>query len=150
MKIEGTWYVVATNFPMWTKGDRTNPRFIYGAERGGRFDDTVEYEQGGRTKRILGVDTLEAPNKFVWRGKGWLRFFTSRWEILSVSADEQLVALSFTKTLFTPAGLDIISRGAEVRADAYDAIHSAIGSPELLRLSLNPHPDPLPKGEGVR
>src|SRR4051812_34495756 len=108
MKLEGTWHVIATNFPMWLKGDKTNPRFIYSAERNGRFDDTVEYEQHGRTKQILGVDTIEAPNKFVWRGKGWLRFFTSRWEIVSVS--DQALALKFSKTLFTPAGFDIIAR----------------------------------------
>jgi hypothetical protein len=138
MKLEGTWYVVATNFPMWLKGDRTNPRFIYGAEVNGRFDDTVEYEQGGRTKQILGVDTIESPNTFVWRGKGWLRFFTSRWQIISVSADEQLVALSFTKTLFTPAGVDIISRSPKVEAVSYGAIHAAIGAPALLRLSVPP------------
>lgn len=134
MKLEGTWYVIATNFPMWTKGGRKNPRFIYGAERDGRFDDTVEYEQGGRTKQIIGVDTIAAPNKFIWRGKGWLRFFTSRWEIISVSSDDQLVALSFTKTLFTPAGVDIISRSAKVSDQTLAAMLNAIGNPQLSRL----------------
>ena len=134
MKLEGTWYVVATNFPMWTKGDRKNPRFIYGAERDGRFDDTVEYEQNGRTKQIIGVDTIVAPNKFVWRGKGWLTFFTSRWEIISVSSDDQLVALSFTKTLFTPAGVDIISRSEKISDQALAAMLNAIGNPQLLRI----------------
>lgn len=135
MKLQGTWHVVATNFPMWTKGDRRNPRFIYGAERDGHFDDTVEYEQGGRTKQILGVDTMEAPNKFVWRGKGWLHLFTSRWEIISVSSDEQLVALKFTKTLFTPAGIDLIARTRELSTEAYDSMVRAIGSPSLTRLT---------------
>lgn len=138
MKLEGTWHVIATNFPMWTKGDRTKPRFIYSNVRtvDGRecFDDTVAYEQGGRTKTIVGVDTSEGPGKYVWRGRGWLKFFTSRWQIISVSADEQCLALSFTKTLFTPAGFDIISRGETVSEEVYASVLAAIGSPSLIRL----------------
>lgn len=139
MKLEGTWHVIATNFPMWLKGDRTKPRFIYSNARtvAGRevFDDTVAYEQGGREKTIVGVDTSDGPNKFVWRGRGWLRFFVSRWEIISVSADEQVLALSFTKTLFTPAGFDLIARTPTLTDDAYTSMLASIGSPALKRLS---------------
>jgi hypothetical protein len=138
VRLEGTWYVVATNFPMWTSGKRRNPRFIYSNPRvvGGRecFDDTVSYEEDGREKTVVGVDTSDGPGKFVWRGRGWLRLFTSRWEIISVSADEQCVALSFTRTWATPAGIDIISRSATVSEEAYAAVLSAIGSPALTRL----------------
>jgi hypothetical protein len=138
MNLEGTWHVVATNFPMWTKGKRTKPRFTYSNLRAVHgvecFDDTVSYEEGGRTKTIVGVDTSDGPRNYVWRGRGWLRFFTSRWEIISVSADEQCLALSFTKTLFTPAGFDIISRSESVSDDVYASMLAAIGSPSLIRL----------------
>ena len=138
MRLEGTWYVIATNFPMWTKGTRSHPKFIYSNRRtvDGRecFDDTVEYVQGGRTKTIVGVDTSDGGRRFVWRGKGWLKFFVSRWEVISVAPDGQCLALSFTKTWATPAGVDIIARSPEVSDEAYAQIHSEIGAPALTRL----------------
>ncbi len=39
MRLEGTWYVLAAHFPMWTKGRRTQPRFIYSNPR------TVEVQE---------------------------------------------------------------------------------------------------------
>jgi hypothetical protein len=139
MQLEGTWHVIATNFPMWLKGDKLRPRFIYSNVRtvDGRevFDDTVAYEQGGREKTIVGVDTSDGPGKYVWRGRGWLRFFVSRWEILSVSPDEQCLALGFTKTLFTPAGFDLIARTPTVSDEVYASMLASIGGPTLKRLS---------------
>lgn len=139
MQLEGTWHVIGTNFPMWLKGDKVRPRFIYSNPRtvDGRevFDDTVAYEQGGREKTIVGVDTSDGPGKYVWRGRGWLRFFVSRWEIVAVSPDEQSLALKFTKTLFTPAGIDIIARTPTVNEDVYAGVLASIGGPMLKRLS---------------
>lgn len=138
MNLEGTWHVVATNFPMWTKGKRSDPRFIYSNARtvDGRavFDDTVEYVEGGRTKTIVGMDTELSPGKYEWRGRGWLKFFKSRWEIISIASDEQCLALSFTKTWATPAGIDIIARTKSLSEDAYASMLTAIGSPVLTRL----------------
>ncbi len=139
MNLEGTWHVIASNFPMWTKVSRTQPRFIYSNLRTveGRacMDDTVEYVEGGRTKTIVGVDTQEpGSSSYVWRGRGLLRFFSSRWEIISIASDEQCLALSFTKTWATPAGIDIISRSKTLGDDAYTSMLSAIGSPVLTRL----------------
>lgn len=140
MNLEGTWYVIASNFPMWTGGRRTEPRFIYSNVRtvGGRtcFDDTVAYMEGGRAKTIVGVDTELSPRRYQWRGRGWLRFFTSQWEIISVSADEQCLALSFSKTWVTPAGIDIIARSPAISDEAWLSIHEAIGAPALTRLGL--------------
>ncbi len=138
MNLEGAWHVVATNFPMWMKGDRTRPRFIYSNPRVveglQRFDDTVEYVQGGRTKTITGVDTQESEgtSKYVWRGRGWLRFFVSRWQVMYVSADEQCLALSFTKTWATPSGIDLIARSPSVD---FSAVLAAIGSPALMKVA---------------
>lgn len=138
MNLEGTWYVIATNFPMWTGGRRTEPRFLYSNVRTveGRtcFDDTVAYVEGGRAKTIVGVDTELSPRRYQWRGRGWLKFFTSQWEIISVSAGEQCLALSFSKTWVTPAGIDIISRTATISDEAWLSIHGAIGAPALTRL----------------
>lgn len=138
MNLEGAWHVVASNFPLWMKGDRTRPRFIYSNPRVvdgcQRFDDTVEYVQHARTRTIVGVDTQESvgSSKYVWRGSGWLRFFVSRWEVISVAPDHQCLALSFTKTWVTPAGIDIIARTPHVD---FSEILAAIGSPALMKVS---------------
>ena len=138
MDLEGAWHVVATNFPMWMQGHRTRPRFIYSNPRVvdglQRFDDAVEFTEGGRTKTIVGVDTQQAVGsmKYEWRGKGWLWFFVSRWEVLHVSADEQCLALSFTKTWATPAGIDVIARSPGVDVSA---VLKAIGSPSLMKVA---------------
>ena len=139
MVLEGTWFVLATNFPMWTKGRRTQPRFVYAGVRTVRgqecFDDTVEYVEGGRSRTIVGVDTQLGPGRYQWRGKGWLWFFTSRWEIRSVSPDEQSLVISFEKTWATPAGFDVISRTKTLADPSYAALVKAIGSPALTRLT---------------
>ena len=138
MNLEGTWYVLATNFPMWTKGTRTRPRFIYSKVRSVKgaqvFDDTVAYEESGRTRTIVGVDTQQPDGSFVWRGRGWLAFFKSRWEIIAVSGDEQCLAISFTKTWATPAGIDVIARTDDLSAEAYASMLARVGNPELTRL----------------
>lgn len=140
MQLEGTWYVVATNFPMWTKGRRTHPRFIYSNSRtvNGRavMDDTVAYSEGGREKTIVGVDTQvsQGSQAWVWRGKGLFTLFTSRWEIVAVAEDEQSLALAFTRTLFTPAGMDLIARTPTLDDAAYQAWLARLGGPVLIRL----------------
>ena len=69
------------------------------------------------------------PAAFDWRGKGWLVIATSHWEILGwgdVAVDgaataetgatetpakgDAWVVTYFSKTLFTPAGIDVYSR----------------------------------------
>lgn len=86
---------------------------------------------------MVGVDRLLLPSKpglhgpgtpptrFKWRGKGWLKIASSRWQILGCSSnltstpessgslDVSWVVTYFEKTIFTSAGLDIYSRSAE-------------------------------------
>ena len=50
---------------------------------------------------------------FGWRGKGWLMIASSQWEVLGYGSDSQgkdWIVTYFSKTLFTPAGIDIYSR----------------------------------------
>jgi hypothetical protein len=111
--LPGNWSVSATNFPMWLGGERQNPRFSY--EIVSRdplvlFDD-VSYvvAESGQEKHIVGTDTLRH-EEFVWRGKGWLRFVSSRWTVAGASDDGTVAAIRFAKSAVTPAGLDIIVR----------------------------------------
>lgn len=111
--LEGKWYIILTNFPMWLKGDKTNPTFNYKkAEKDGVLGliDEVKYTQNGRTKSINGFDKpLNAENtSFEWRGNGLLSLLSSKWQILYLDTIENWAIIYFEKTLFTPKGYDVI------------------------------------------
>lgn len=84
-----------------------------------RIDDLVEYEpasESGVLKSIAGVDTQAADVGWNWRGKGWLFFVSSHWELLgwgeSSATDgstERWVVTWFAPTMFTTEGVDIYS-----------------------------------------
>ncbi|MFT5824057.1 MAG: hypothetical protein ACI8ZM_005323 [Crocinitomix sp.] len=110
--IEGVWYVNMSNFPMWLKGKRQNPRIKYTVISDNKMLDEVTFEKKGKTKQIVGYDERSAEYKegFIWQGKGLKSLFTSKWKILHYNKEYQVAVLAFEKTLFTPAGYDVISR----------------------------------------
>lgn len=119
--LEGKWYIILSNFPMWLKGDKTNPTFNYKvAEKDGTWGlkDEVKYIQNGRTKSINGFDKpLNSENTaFEWRGNGLLSLLSSKWQILYVDTTDQWVIIYFEKTLFTPKGYDVICREKQPNA----------------------------------
>ena len=94
--------------------------------RSPRIDDLVEYEAAdgkGGVKRVTGVDTATSPSdtgSWDWRGKGWLFFVTSHWELLGWGERplsgggggdevERWAVTWFAPTLFTKEGVDIYS-----------------------------------------
>lgn len=112
-QINGEWQVIGTTFPMWKKGDKLHPRFRYTPLEKGLWKDEVLYEnKKGRTKTIRGKDRLmgEHPLRFKWRGDGLLVIAVSKWQIDFISEDGNLAFITFEKTIFTPAGADVISR----------------------------------------
>lgn len=59
--IQGRWYVIQSNFPMWLSGKKTNPTFNYTImERKGDtvLLDEVKYLKKGKNKTIVGYDKL--------------------------------------------------------------------------------------------
>jgi hypothetical protein len=118
--LPGQWSIAATNFPMWLRGERADPLFSY--ERVSTnplfFTDDVSYTdvESGKEKHILGTDTFRG-DEFVWRGKGWLRFVSSRWSVSGASDDGSIVAIRFSKSRVTPAGNDIIVRAGIVHPE---------------------------------
>jgi hypothetical protein len=108
----GTWHIQLTNFPMWLAGDKLRPTLAYrriGDDR--RIGDLVSYTtRAGTQKQIAGYDTQDASNTahFTWRGRGLLMLLSSDWYV--VHLDASFGAIYFEKTLFTPAGMDVISR----------------------------------------
>jgi len=129
-----TWTVTHSTLGMWRSAQ--NVRITYKAlpARPGsdlaRVDDLVEYESNrpGRSgvKSVAGVDTASPANPTTgaaaesgawdWRGKGWLFFVGSHWEVLGWGerplADggvERWVVTWFAPTLFTKEGVDLYS-----------------------------------------
>jgi hypothetical protein len=88
-----------------------------------KFDDLVEYypasaKLGSKPSTVVGIDHTLGVGRFKWRGSGLLLIASSKWQVLGCNASEaegsQPWALTFfEKTLFTPAGLDILARSAE-------------------------------------
>ena len=120
--ITGKWYVVMSTFPMWLKGDKTTPTFNYKLLGKGKLSDVVTYCKGRKVKRIEGIDTFSG-DKFIWRGKGLLRIAKSQWEFLWMSEKQDVALIRFEKTLFTPAGYDVICRGKKLTTAQTEAVN---------------------------
>ncbi len=116
LSLEGTWYIHMTDFPMWLKGDKTNPTLNYSIKQKKGIqilEDRVIYQKNNKQKTILGFDTPldhSSNRKFIWRGQGILSILKSHWEVLYISENENWAVIYFEKTLFTPKGYDVISR----------------------------------------
>ncbi|EAP98963.1 hypothetical protein JNB_02305 [Janibacter sp. HTCC2649] len=138
-QLEGTWHIVATTFPMWLSGKRTSPTFTY-ARRGDALEDDVAFQSGGRTKHIRGIDTPTGPTSFEWRGNGLLKVLSSRWQVTHLADDRSCAIITFDKTLFTPAGVDVISRSAAPDDAMWRAIDEELarqGNAGVQRLTPN-------------
>jgi hypothetical protein len=129
--IQGRWYIVLSNFPMWLKGDKTSPSLNYTVETKGAVTglrDEVISQKRGKTQSIVGFDTpLDGANtRFLWRGKGLLSLLTSRWEIVHLSAEGEWAIIHFEKTLFTSEGYDVIARRKQLSPEMLADIQLAL------------------------
>lgn len=121
----GTWFVTHSSLPMWK--EKQNVRITYTELKDGKLDDLVSSQKLGsppdaKDSEIKGVDTpdKERPMAFKWRGKGLLMIASSQWEVLGsgtwteASGDEKQWAVTyFAKTIYTPPGIDVYTRGKE-------------------------------------
>ncbi len=119
--MQGKWFVVRSDFAMWTKGDKTNPSLNYLIKKKGKrtgWMDIVVYLKKGKQKKISGFDTSQNSEntQFIWRGKGLLKLIKSKWGILYLDRNKQWAIIHFEKTLFTSAGYDVISRNKKMDA----------------------------------
>src|ERR1043165_818286 len=136
--LSGTWFIISHNFPMWTDGSKSNPAFNYTISvRKGKtvLLDEVKYEKKGKTKVIRGFDYQHADNEkaFTWKGKGLLAIAKSEWEIRLLDEQNEWAVIWFSKTLFTPEGVDIISRKKEMDESTLEIIRNRMLSDSLLK-----------------
>ncbi|KAK9364817.1 hypothetical protein V1509DRAFT_470975 [Lipomyces kononenkoae] len=100
-----------------------------------KLDDLVSYNslKSDDVKTIHGIDAPVSEWGYHWRGTGWLAVATSDWQLLGYGTEaedesqavdgsaatsqmpeeNQWIVTYFSKTLFTPAGIDIYSRSAK-------------------------------------
>lgn len=140
--LAGTWFIVQTNFPLWLKGDKLNPTFNYTIiQKKGRqvLLDEVKYEKKGKEKTITGIDYPEEKNEnsFTWKGKGLLFIARSKWEVKLIDTEEGWAVIYFSKTLFTPAGVDIISRKPTISAEILKKIKTEMEKDPVLHKHLS-------------
>lgn len=113
--VSGAWHVTHSTLPMWK--NNKNVKIIYTAlsAPAGALDDLVEYNpiDSDKQKTVRGVDTPDPTRHaaYNWRGKGLLMIASSHWEILGHGEEDGgWMVTFFSKTMFTPAGVDVYSR----------------------------------------
>lgn len=133
----GTWFICSTNFPMWTKGDKLNPTFNYSLVEGKTevMFDEVKFTKKGKPRSIKGYDRPDEsdPSKFTWRGKGLLFIAKSKWQVVLKDPQGKWAVIYFSKTLFTPEGVDIISRVPKLTETQLKQIKAEMLKNELLQ-----------------
>lgn len=137
-RLEGGWHVIASNFPMWLEGKKTDPNFIYRVRLGGdevELDDTVAYTESGRRETIEGTDTQDpaSPTHFTWRGRGLLAAFASDWVVAATGPEDRWIVLYFTRTLVTPEGVDVIGKTSVLSDEDREAVTRLLTTDPFLK-----------------
>lgn len=115
----------------------------------------VEYEpskKAGVLKSVEGVDTKAADGGWDWRGKGWLFFVGSHWEVLAWGEaqrgdgeTERWAVTWFAPTVFTKEGIDVYcDRREGLSEGTYGMILDALKKVEAAELRDMVEKDMLP------
>lgn len=136
--LSGTWFIISSNFPMWIDGTKANPTFNYTiSEKNGKtfLIDEVKYTKKGKTKTIKGFDYINPHNDkaFTWQGKEFLAIAKSHWEIKLLDEKNEWAVIWFSKTLFTPEGVDIISKKQKLDSTTLQEIKTKMLNDSLLK-----------------
>lgn len=154
--LSGTWYVNYSTLPLWK--DKRNVRITYtelpptnpsSPDPVPRLDDFVEYQalNSDKIKTVAGIDTPSGADTgaWDWRGKGWLKIASAHWEIVDWGLGgeggivvgetdghgkevEEWAVIWFQKTIFTPEGIDIFSRGKKgLKEETVKAVKERLG-----------------------
>lgn len=97
---------------MWLSGERASPCFSYELVSPDPIvltDDVSWIAADGAEKHLRGVDHWRGDG-FVWRGNRLLTLLRSRWTVCGANGDGTIAAIRFSRSLVTPAGIDIIVR----------------------------------------
>ncbi|RFU86607.1 hypothetical protein DY218_11890 [Streptomyces triticagri] len=74
---------------------------------------------------------------FRWRGRGALRPLSSVWRVTELAPDGSWAVIEFSKSLLTPAGIDVVvldeRSGEPAVLDAARRVGAGLGAPEVPR-----------------
>ncbi|MCJ1390069.1 hypothetical protein MMC18_002927 [Xylographa bjoerkii] len=143
--LAGTWHVTHSTLPMWKTARNVTitytplPTLVHGQPQ---LDDRVAYQPLGSDKRktIAGVDTYskDGNGAWDWRGKGWLKIASSRWEVLgwgvleggsaegNAEGSAAWAVTYFAKSIFSPAGIDVYTRGERLEEAMLERINEGL------------------------
>ncbi|KAE8366742.1 hypothetical protein BDV27DRAFT_124890 [Aspergillus caelatus] len=132
--ILGTWYITRSSSPFWT--DKRNVTINLSTDRNTGpipinslgsnatvvIVNTTSYQamNSGPVRSTAGIDRVVTPFSgrnegsitMEWRGSGWLRIASARWEILGWGGEEgdEWMVVFAEKSIFTPMGISLYSR----------------------------------------
>jgi hypothetical protein len=127
---------------MWLKGDKLDPTFTYSTTKKNAsvpvLLDEVNYRKKGKLKTLTGYDCQDKNDSsaFVWRGKGLLGLVRSSWRVALLDTNGQWAVIWFSKTLFTPEGVDIIARQSNLPPEQIEQIKVQMAVDPLLSKHL--------------
>jgi hypothetical protein len=146
-----TWTVTHSTLSMWRSA--RNVRISYTGlpprpDGRARIDDLVEYQPTKKTdvlKTVEGVDTAATAGgaSWDWRGKGWLFFVSSHWEVVAWGESrredgevERWAVTWFAPTVFTKEGVDVYcDRREGLSVATYGRIEEALRKVEAKELA---------------
>lgn len=142
---EGIWYITASNFPMWHSPKREDPAIHYKiiSDEPYLLEDKVSYKKNGKYTEIHGTDlqTVLRKGVFEWKGKGLLGLLKSKFYFCACNEEMTFMLIYFEKTLFTPEGIDILTRSPHPDEIIFENVHKIIESePFLKSKSINLKP----------
>ncbi|KAH6669842.1 hypothetical protein B0J14DRAFT_597311 [Halenospora varia] len=118
-QLSGTWFIMKTSIPFWK--DKRNASITLTKSTTGKtpnaLDNLTTYHllPDPSQKKIRGADTATKglDNVYDWRGHGWLKIASSRWEVLGseqAGNDDGWLVVYTHGSMFTTGGLIVYSR----------------------------------------
>lgn len=156
-QILGTWHIIRTSVPFWI--DKRNPSVTFSApsiskttststspsnSSPSHLNNSTTYQalSSSNFKTVKGTDT-PIPNQqgiYEWRGTGWLKIASSKWEILGYEKtnDDAWLFVFTPGSILTTGGLILYSNKKEGLAEgALEGIEAALAGwehPQLREL----------------
>jgi hypothetical protein len=132
--LEGDWFIVASDQPVWTSGEKASPTLQYklvsGSSGAVELEDKVSFLENGERGEYRGRDTQASDNPaaFEWRGTGALSLVSTRWHLAHMASDKTWAIAFYEKTFATPAGVAVISRTAKLPSEAFAEARSELSN----------------------
>jgi lipocalin len=138
-QMEGTWYVIATNFPSWLGEKNKDAHLSYKLRKTPEgvveLDDLVAFKSNGDPSSYAGVDTQDWANDahFTWRGNGFLALFPTEWYVAKVDPKDQWIITYYGDTLVSADAVDVIARRPDLPEADLKAALAAIDADPVLK-----------------